>query len=118
MFVERMSLVIIESPYTGNVERNLKYLRACMRDCLLRGESPFASHGLYTQEGVLDDDDEEERMLGIRAGFAWKTVADRTVVYTDFGVTDGMQMGIEAAQHQGHSVEYRTLPAGWERQML
>lgn len=41
-----MRRVIIESPYHGNVERNLRYLRACLRDSLLRGEAPFASHGL------------------------------------------------------------------------
>lgn len=51
----RMILVIIESPYAGDVDRNLEYLRAAMRDCLKRGEAPFASHALYTQPGVLDD---------------------------------------------------------------
>jgi len=43
------------------VEENLKYLRRCMVDCLKRGEAPYASHGLYTQEGVLDDTVSEER---------------------------------------------------------
>lgn len=50
-----MIRVIIESPYAGDVDANLTYLRACLRDCLLRGEAPFASHGLYAQPGVLDD---------------------------------------------------------------
>lgn len=61
--------VILESPYVGKTpaERagNIAYARAAMRDCLLRGESPFASHLLYTQPGVLDDDDAEERAIGI-----------------------------------------------------
>lgn len=47
-----MRLVIIESPFAGDVVRNLRYLRACMRDCLRRGEAPYASHALYTQPGV------------------------------------------------------------------
>ncbi len=50
-----MEAVILESPYGGTpeeVERNVKYARACLRDCLLRGEAPFASHLLYTQPGV------------------------------------------------------------------
>lgn len=42
-----MKLVVVESPYAGDVERNLRYLRAAMADCLARGEAPFASHGLY-----------------------------------------------------------------------
>lgn len=50
-----MILVLLESPYAGNVELNVTYARACMRDCLKRGEAPFASHLLYTQPGVLDD---------------------------------------------------------------
>ena len=39
-----MRLVVVESPYAGDVEANLAYLRRAMRDCLLRGEAPFASH--------------------------------------------------------------------------
>ena len=47
--------VILESPYAGDIERNVAYARAAMRDSLLRGEAPIASHLLYTQPGVLDD---------------------------------------------------------------
>ena len=36
-----MIRVIIESPYAGDVEKNLRYLRAAMHDCLMRGEAPF-----------------------------------------------------------------------------
>ena len=46
-----MRLVIIESPYEGDVETNLRYLRACMADCLHRNEAPFASHGLEMKLG-------------------------------------------------------------------
>jgi hypothetical protein len=62
--------VIIESPYAGDVDANLIYARECLRDSLKRGEAPLASHALYTQEGVLNDDDPDERKLGIEAGFA------------------------------------------------
>jgi len=109
-----MKRVIIESPYAGDVERNLQYLRACMRDCLLRGETPFASHGLYTQPGVLDDEIPVERELGIRAGFAWRTIAEMTVVYQDLGISRGMTYGIEHAHEIGHAVVYRSLGKPWE----
>lgn len=105
-------LVIIESPYAGNTELNLRYLRAAMRDCLLRGESPFASHGLYTQPGVLDDSNPAEREHGIRAGFAWRRVADVTAVYTDLGITPGMAHGIADAERNARPIEYRSL-AQW-----
>lgn len=104
--------VLVESPFAGDVERNLRYLRACMRDCFLRGELPFASHALYTQPGVLDDNDPAERQLGIDAGLAWGAHAVKTVVYTDLGMSRGMRYGIDNATAAGRPVEYRTLP-GW-----
>lgn len=107
-----MIRVIIESPFAGDIQLNLRYLRACMHDCLLRGEAPFASHGLYTQEGVLDDGKPVERQLGIDAGFAWRAAAGMTVVYTDLGISSGMGYGIEHARGLDHPIEYRTLP-GW-----
>lgn len=103
-----MRLVIIESPYAGDVERNLCYVRAAMRDCLFRGEAPFASHALYTQPGVLDDLIPGERQLG--AGLYWGARADATVVYTDLGISRGMQYGIVVAQNACRPIEYRSLP--------
>jgi len=108
-----MLRTIVESPYAGNVEVNLRYLRACMRDCLLRGEAPFASHGLYTQEGVLDDGVLNERTLGIDAGFAWRRGADKTAVYTDLGISNGMRLGIADAIRLEHTIEHRSLGAAW-----
>lgn len=117
-----MKRVIVESPYGHRdpavVERNKRYLRACMRDCLLRGESPYASHGLYTQEGVLDDNVPEERELGIQAGFVWRRSAHATVVYKDLGISNGMAYGIQAAvslcgEDGEHTLEFRTLGGEW-----
>lgn len=104
-----MILVNIESPYAGDIARNVAYARACMADCLKRGESPTASHLLFTQPGILDDAIPEERELGIKAGLAWNKKADMTVVYLDYGVTAGMLRGIEAAKEDGRPVDYRLL---------
>ena len=109
-----MKLVIVESPYAGDVERNERYARACLADCLQRGEAPFASHLLYTQPGVLDDTIIAERHLGIEAGLAWATMADLAAVYTDLGITAGMHIGIGRHTMQGREVQHRKL-AGWER---
>lgn len=102
-----MTLVIIESPYAGDIERNTEYARACMLDSLRRGESPFVSHLLYTQ--VLRDADSAEREQGIVAGLEWGKVADLTAAYTDRGISRGMELGIAAAQECGRPVVYRTL---------
>jgi hypothetical protein len=104
-----MRIVIIESPYAGDIERNVRYARAAMWDCLNRGEAPYASHLLYTQVGVLDDSNPDERERGIRAGFAFRKVADATVVYTDLGFSTGMKYGIEHATQLGHPIEYRSI---------
>jgi len=86
-----MKKVIIESPYAGNIEQNIKYARACLKDSLNRNEAPLASHLLYTQEGVLDDTVESERMQGINAGLAWIEFADIHVFYIDYGMSKGME---------------------------
>ena len=72
-----MKLVIVESPYAGDINKNIEYARAAVRDSLSRGESPIASHLLYTQEGILRDEVEEERQWGIDAGLAWRRVEHR-----------------------------------------
>jgi len=109
-----MPLVIIESPYAGDVDTNIRYARSCMRDSLKRGESPFVMHLLYTQEGILDDDIPEERSLGIEAGLAWGKHASKTVVYTDLGITPGMEKGIQRAKEEEREIEYRELDS-WVR---
>jgi predicted phosphoribosyltransferase len=105
-----MRLVIVESPYAGDLKRNREYARAALADCIRRGEAPFASHLLYTQPGVLRDEEPTERLRGILAGLAWGRVADATVVYVDLGVSKGMEMGIQAAVDAGRLVENRSLP--------
>lgn len=102
-----MEFVLLESPYAGNVEENEKYARECMRDSLLRGEAPFASHLLYTQ--CLDDLDPTERQMGIEAGLKIGSYAVKTVVYTDLGISTGMNYGIENAMASKRPVEYRTI---------
>lgn len=104
--------VVVESPYAGDVANNLRFLRAIMKACIHRGEAPYASHGLYTQEGVLDDTIPQERKLGMEAGFAWSHAAQKVVVYDNHGITDGMKRGIERHERNGKIVEVRTLE-GW-----
>lgn len=110
MTIDAPRLVVIESPFAGGIATNVRYARAAMRDSLARGEAPYASHLLYTQEGVLDDDVPEEREQGIQAGFAWRHVAELTVVYQDLGISKGMQYGIDDAIKRGCPIEYRNLP--------
>lgn len=106
--------VIVESPFKGATpevqQKNIEYARACARDCLINHhETPFLSHLLYTQPGILNDAFSEERQLGIEAGLAWGENAEATIVYTDLGVSEGMVYGINNAIEAGRLVEYRKL---------
>jgi len=102
-----MKLIILESPYAGFIERNITYARQCLKDSLSRGEAPIASHLLYTQ--VLNDQDPEERDLGIAAGLAWRDAAEAQVFYIDFGISSGMKAAIEAAKKNNTKIIYRRL---------
>lgn len=104
-----MKLVILESPFAGDIDGNIAYAKYCVHDCLLRDEAPIASHLLFTQPGILNDLIPEERKLGINAGHAWIPVAELMVVYMDKGISNGMKQGIELAHKCGLKVELRTL---------
>ena len=100
--------VIVESPFAGGFA-NVKYSRECIKDCLNRGESPFASHLLYTQKGILDDKVPDERRKGIDAANGWLEVADYVTVYMDLGVTRGMLIGVMKAARLGKPIHLRWL---------
>ena len=102
-----MRRVVIESPYAGHVERNLLYLEAAARDCLRRGEAPYASHGMLTQ--WLDDRDPIQRDLGIRCGYAWGAMAEAAVFYVDLGMSEGMVKAEAHWQQRGLPIERREL---------
>lgn len=101
--------MIIESPYAGDIERNVTYARECVRHSLSLGEAPIASHLLYTQPGILRDELQAERQWGIDAGLAWRKVAELSAVYTDLGITKGMEYGIAAAKASGIPVQFRKM---------
>jgi hypothetical protein len=111
-----MRRVILESPFAArnaeDAERNERYARACMRDCLNRDEAPFASHLLYPQ--ILNDRDAMERHIGILAGQAWGLKADLIAVYNDLGISEGMRVSLAVYGREGIPIEHRKLP-GWDR---
>ena len=72
-----------------------------------RDEAPYASHLFYTQ--MLDDNNQDERQLGMDAGLTICHHAEQTAVYTDYGTSRGMQYGIETAKSAGRRVVERRL---------
>jgi len=104
-----MKTVILESPYAGDIERNTEYARKCVRDSLLRGEAPIASHLLYTQPGILREEIPEERQHGIDAGHAWLRFAWLMAVYTDYGISRGMKAAMGRARELSIEIEERKI---------
>lgn len=104
---KNMRRVIIESPYAGEVERNIAYARLALLDCMRKGEAPIASHLLITQ--VYNDLIPEERTQGISAGLAWYHASDVTgVIYTDLGYSGGMKKAREYLETHGIPFEERS----------
>jgi hypothetical protein len=106
-----MKRVVVETPFAGDLARNIAYARRAVRDAVLRGEAPIASHLLLTQEGILRDEIPEERAIGIAAGQAWFAVADCLCVYIDHGISPGMRAAMNAAAAIGVAIEIRQLTA-------
>ena len=102
-----MIKVILESPYAGDVKINIEYAKKCLKHSLLQNEAPICSHLLHTQ--VLDDLIPEQRKLGIEAGLAWKTVADKHIFYIDLGMSKGMEYALEQAVKNGSHIEFRKI---------
>lgn len=101
--------VIVESPYAGDVERNVAYVKAACKDCVDRGETPFASHLFFTQ--FLDDTNPAERKLGIEMGYDFWEKAEKVVFYVDHGMSSGMEKALSRAFMQGKPYEKRRLYA-------
>ena len=100
-------IVVLESPYAGDVERNVEYALRAMKDSLSRSESPYASHLLLTQ--VLDDNDEAERQQSIHASLEAVRSAGLLAVYEDYGISEGMQDAIDVARERGLTIDYRKI---------
>lgn len=115
-----MKRVVLESPYRGHGETeaeiasrtkwHVEYARLCIRDSLRRGEAPIASHLLYTQPTILQDNDPLEREQGIKAGWTWIPYADYSVYYTDHGWSAGMLGALhEYSIRRQHDFRIRSL---------
>lgn len=86
-------LVCIESPYAGNVERNLIYLKHCMLESIfVYNEKPYASHAYLPL--YLDDNDSKQREKGLSIGRRWGLDAGLRIFYVDLGISRGMMQTV------------------------
>ena len=92
----RDRLVYICSPYRGNIEQNVENARAYSLKAMIEHPDvlPIAPHLLFTQ--YLDDEDPEQRRMGLSAGLDLLSICDELWVY---GVpSEGMAAEIRLAE--------------------
>jgi len=106
-----LPLVIIESPFSAKTARGLvrnhNFAKAALHHSITLHEIPFLSHLFYTQ--FLSDKLEEDRRLGMEAGWALYERCDFVAVYIDLGFSYGMVAGIERAARLARPIVYREI---------
>jgi hypothetical protein len=105
--LSRRPVVIVESPFAGDIEGNKRYAIEACADCFRRNEAPFASHLLYPQ--ILNEHIKTEHEAGIVAGYAFWPVAKLIAFYVDRGWSPGMERAKERAVNLGYRWEERKL---------
>lgn len=96
--------VYVASRYAGDAKANtaaaLEYCRYVIKENCI----PVASHILYAASGMLNDDSETERELGLMFGLSLLAVCDEVWVFGE--VSSGMQQEITEAKKLGKRVRY------------
>jgi hypothetical protein len=106
--------VMLESPFSGNFERNFLYWKAAnLHSILEMHEAPISSHFYYTQ--FLDDSKPAERDLGIALGYAMWQRVKKVVIYMDLGESRGMLAARKRVVKAGLPFDQRYLGNDWER---
>ncbi len=100
-----LQLVYIASPFAGDTERNVEKARGYCRFAISKGRIPIAPHLLYPQ--FMDDEDNEQRELGIRFALILLNKCDELWVFGD-KVSDGMSREIAKAKKRGIPISYFT----------
>lgn len=94
--------IYVASPYAGNVAENVAAAVRYCRKVIDDGYMPVAGHLLYPQ--ILDDNDPEERDLGLLFGLALLRTCDEVWVFGT--VSDGVEKEIEEAKRLKKRVRY------------
>ncbi len=97
-----MKLIYVASPYKGDIEKNIEYAKEACRYVLNQGNAFFCPHLLYPQ--ILDDNNPEERRLGINIGKEFLAKCDELWAFGGH-ISHGMFEEIEFARKIGISVK-------------
>lgn len=95
--------VFICSPYAGDIKQNTENAQRYMKIAVEKGAIPFAPHLLYPQ--VLDENDPNQRELGIFFGMVWLGKCDELWVFGET-ISSGMAREISKAEKRRMIIRY------------
>ena len=98
-----LPLVYIASPFAGDVETNTACAQGYCRFALNKGVIPLAPHLHYPQ--FMNDQNEEERSLGLRFALILLGKCDELWVFGD-RISNGMAQEIAKAKRRGMPIRY------------
>jgi len=98
-------IVYICSPYSGDVERNVKAAQVYSRHAVEKGCIPIAPHLLFPQ--FLQEDKPNERLLGLLFGNALMSKCAEVWVFGS-RITPGMEAEIKRARWKNYRLRYFT----------
>ena len=96
-------LVYICSPYSGDIENNIKSARRYSRFAVDMGYIPITPHLLYPQ--FLDDSNPAERSLGLLFGNVLMSKCAEVWVFGSY-ISPGMDAEIERAKRKKYTIRY------------
>lgn len=103
-------IVFICSPYAGDVVGNVMRTKRYARFALTEGAVPIIPHLMYPQ--FLQDDDKDERKLGIEMGLVLLTRCDELWVFGT-KVSQGMAIEIKKAKQRNITIRQFTTECKW-----
>lgn len=81
-------VILVESPYAGDIQRNSEYARRAMLHVIEQGHTPIVPHLLYPQ--VLDDSDPLQRERALEMCAELREQAEEVWFFIDYGMSSGM----------------------------
>jgi hypothetical protein len=113
-----MSFVIIESPYSGEIQRNIAYAQRAMNNSRTRDEIPMVPHLTWTQHQeaahyFVGDFDQHFCILGRNTSIQQLKIirrkVDKVIFMIDYGFSSGMIDALDQCMKEGIPYEERIL---------
>jgi len=114
------NIVIIESPFSGDIDKNIRYAQQAMNHSRENGEIPIVPHLMWTQHHLapnyfVSDYDAKftikncGRDVSLEQIKVLRRLANKVIFYVDNGYSSGMKLALEHCKEENIQYEERTL---------